>query len=486
MTATMTDATTSTRDDLLEVAELDDQILASNVDAMMSKQIDDAELFVQHSRSEVWALEDGKVKDGSFSVGQGVGVRAIAGEKTGFAHTNELNERALRNASTMAASIADRGGNRAAQVPSEPSFPRVYMGGDPTANISNDEKVRLLSELDRFTRELDSRISEVSVSIRGSTDRVFVYGSDGTNHFDDRPLVSCRIHVIAKDGNRSEVGTEGGGGRYPLDAFFDDDLSTAKTMAREAVRMATTKLNSVAAPAGEMPVVLGPGWAGILLHEAVGHGLEGDCERKQTSCFAGKVGEKVASELCTVVDDATLPDRRGSLSIDDEGTPGQRTVLIEDGILKGFMWDKHNAILTGNQSTGNGRRESFACLTIPRMTNTFMLGGESDPEDIVKSVQKGVYCTAFSGGQVDPTSGRFVFATTEAYLIEDGKITSPIHGCMLTGYPWDVMNSVSMVGSDFDLDRGIGTCGKQGQGVPVGVGQPTIKIEKITVGGTST
>ena len=482
----MSEPATVARKELLELAELTDEHLATNVDEMLNRQIDDAELYIQHKRSESWALEDGIVKDGSFSVSQGVGVRAITGEKTGFAHTNELNEQALNKASIMAASIANHGGNRVAQAPSDLPFQRLYPGGDPTSKISNDEKVRLLSELDQFTRALDSRIAEVSISIQGSTERVLVYSSDGTNQFDDRPQVNCRIHVVVKDGNRSESGQDGSGGRFALDTFFENDFARPKEMAREAVRMALIKLDSVAAPAGEMPVVLGPGWAGVLLHEAVGHGLEGDCERKKTSCFAGKVGEKVASELCTVVDDATLAGRRGSLSIDDEGTPGQRTVLIEDGILRGFMWDKHNALLTGQQSTGNGRRQSFANVTIPRMTNTFMLAGESDPEDIIRSVNKGVYCQAFSGGQVDPSSGRFVFATTEAYLIEDGKITQPIHGCMLTGYPWDVMNSISMVGSDFALDRGIGTCGKQGQGVPVGVGQPTIKVEKITVGGTAT
>ncbi len=481
----MADYKTNSRRDLLELAEFDDQILARNVDAMMRRQIDDAEIYLQHGRSDVWTLEDGKVKGGNFSVNQGVGVRAIAGEKTGFSHTNELNDRALQKACTMAASIANLGSNRAAQVPSATPFDKLYAGGDPTDGISNEEKVRLLSELDRFTRALDPRVVEVTVSIRGSRERILVYGSDGTDQFDDRPLVNCTIHVIVKDGKRTESGTDGSGGRYPLDVFFTNDFAKAKDMAREAVRMALVKLDSIAAPAGEMPVVLGPGWAAILLHEAVGHGLEGDCERKNTSCFAGKVGEKVASELCTVVDDATLEGRRGSLSIDDEGTPGQHTVLIENGILKGFMWDKHNAILTGNKSTGNGRRESFASVTIPRMTNTFMLAGESDPEDIVRSVKKGVYCSAFSGGEVNPSSGRFVFSTTEAYLIEDGKITRPIHDCMLTGYPWDVMNSITMVGSDFALDPGIGVCGKQGQGVPVGVGQPTIKVEQLTVGGTT-
>ena len=482
----MIETATQTRDDLLEIAELTDGILASNVDAMMGKQIDDAELYVQHIANESWTLEDGIVKDGSYAVSQGVGVRAIAGEKTGFAHTNELNDRSLQKVCTMASSIADRGGNRSAQAPSIAPVDRIYKGGDPTSSISSDRKVQLLSELDRFTRALDPRVAEVTVSLRGSHERVLVYASDGTDQFDDRPLVSCRVHVIVKDGQRTESGTDGGGGRYSLDLIFADDFEVAKNMAREAVRMAVVKLNSVAAPAGEMPVVLGPGWAGVLLHEAVGHGLEGDNDRKNTSVFAGKVGEKVASDLCTVVDDATIADRRGSLSIDDEGTPGQRTVLIENGVLTSFMWDKHNAILTGNKSTGNGRRESYASLTIPRMTNTFMLGGDSDPEEIVQSVDKGVYASGFAGGQVDPTSGRFVFATTEAYLIENGKCTQPIYGCILTGYPWDVMNSVTMVGSDFALDRGIGTCGKQGQSVPVGVGQPTIKVERITVGGTQT
>ena len=480
----MTDSTTQQRTELLEQSQLTEQNLASGIDAMLNKQIDDAELYLQHVSRESWTVEDGIVKDGSYVTGQGVGVRAITGEKTGFAHTNELNERSLAKACAMASSIADRGGNRSAEVPFDLPIERKYTAGNPSTSIRNEEKVRMLSELDQYTRSLDPRVAEVTVSLRGSHERVLVYGSDGTNQFDDRPLVNCQVHVIVKDGKRTESGTDGSGGRYALDVIFADNFAQAKAMAREAVRMATTMLDAKAAPAGEMPVVLGPGWAGVLLHEAVGHGLEGDNDRKNTSVFAGKIGERVASELCTVVDDATIPDRRGSMSIDDEGTPGQRTVLIENGILTSFMWDKHNAILTGNKSTGNGRRESYANLTIPRMTNTFMLGGESDPEDILRSVKKGVYASGFSGGQVDPTSGRFVFATTEAYLIEDGKLTQPITGCMLSGYPWEVMNSVTMVGRDFALDRGIGTCGKQGQAVPVGVGQPTIKVEKITVGGT--
>ena len=481
----MSEQPETVRNDLLELAQLTEANLTTGVDSMLSKQLDDAELYLEHARNESWTLEDGTVKGGSFSVAQGLGVRAIAGEKTGFSHTNELNESALNKACFMASSIADRGGNRIAQVDAASQIARLYGGGDPGANVPNDERVRLLAEIDKYTRALEPRVKEVTVSLRSSRSRVLVYGSDGTDRADDRPLVSCSVHVIVKDGARTESGLDAGGGRYILDAFLADDYAVVKRMAREAVQTAVTNLEAVAAPAGEMPVVLGPGWAGILLHEAVGHGLEGDNERKKTSVFAGKIGEKVASELCTVVDDATIPDRRGSLSIDDEGTPAQRTVLIEDGILRGFMWDKHNAILTGNQSTGNGRRESYQHLTIPRMTNTFMLGGKDDPEDIVKSVNKGVYAASFSGGQVNPTSGRFVFAATKAFLIEDGKLTSPIHGCMLTGYPWDVMNSVTMVGTDFALDNGIGTCGKQGQGVPVGVGQPTIKVEKITVGGTA-
>lgn len=482
----MTESISQQRAQLLDQSKLTDQNLSAGIDAMLGKQVDDAELYLQHVSNESWVLEDGIVKDGNYSVGQGVGVRAITGEKTGFAHTNELNDQSLARACSMASSIADRGGNRSAQLPTNTPISRMYKGGDPTSSISSDEKVRMLSELDAYTRSLDPRVAEVTVSLHGSHERVLVYGSDGTNQYDDRPLVNCRVHVVVKEGTRSENGTDGGGGRYPLEVIFYDDFAMAKSLAREAVRMATNQLTSVPAPAGEMPVVLGPGWAGVLLHEAVGHGLEGDNERKNTSVFAGKVGERVASELCTVVDDATIEDRRGSLSIDDEGTPGQRTVLIENGILRSFMWDKHNAILTGNKSTGNGRRQSYASLTIPRMTNTFMLGGESDPDDIVRSVKKGVYASGFSGGQVDPTSGRFVFATTEAYLIEDGKCTQSINGCILSGYPWDVMNSVTMVGNDFALDRGIGTCGKQGQSVPVGVGQPTIKVEKITVGGTQT
>lgn len=482
----MSEAPINTRTELLEIAQLSDRDLETSVDTMMDHQIDDAELYLQHKRRESWALEDQQVKDGSFSVSQGVGVRAITGEKTGFSHTNELNDRALKKACVMAASIADTGGNQSIQPSKKIEFPIHYDGGDPGSSVPNAERVQLLSEIDRYTRALDPRITEVSVSVSSSHERILVFGSDGTNQSDDRPLINFRVHVIAKGANRTESGTSGGGGRYALETFLADSYAEPKRLAADAVRMAITKLDSVDAPAGEMPVVLGPGWAGILLHEAVGHGLEGDNERKQTSVFAGKVGEKVASELCTVIDDGSIASRRGSLSIDDEGTPSQRTVLIENGVLRGFMWDKHNAILTGNQSTGNGRRENYACLTIPRMTNTFMLGGQDDPEDIIKSVNKGVYAASFSGGQVDPTSGRFVFAATEAYLIENGKKTSPIHGCMLTGYPWDVMNSVTMVGSDFALDQGIGTCGKQGQSVPVGVGQPTIKVEKITVGGTAT
>ena len=481
----MSNDSTQDRADLLDLAQLDDQHLESGISQMMDHQIDDAEIYLQHSRNESWSLEDRQVKDGSFSVGQGMGIRAITGEKTGFAQTNELNETALSKTCIMAASIADRGGNRSAASPQLSEFHKYYQAGDPGSGVPNQERVKLLTEIDQYTRAIDSRITEVSISVRTSHERILVYSSDGTNHFDDRPLFSFRIQVIAKNQKRTESGTAGGGGRYPLESYLAEGYAQPKRLAAEAVRMAITKLDSVDAPAGEMPVVLGPGWAGILLHEAVGHGLEGDNERKQTSVFAGKVGKKVASDLCTVVDDGAIDNRRGSLSIDDEGTPAQRTVLIENGILKGFMWDKHNAILTGNQSTGNGRRENYGCLTIPRMTNTFMLAGQDEPEDIVRSVNRGVYAAAFSGGQVDPTSGRFVFAATEAYLIENGKKTSPINGCMLTGYPWDVMNSVTMVGSDFALDDGVGTCGKQGQSVPVGVGQPTIKIEKITVGGTA-
>ncbi|MGL4316438.1 MAG: metalloprotease TldD [Pseudomonas sp.] len=444
--------------------------------------IDAADLYFQSQISETWVLEDGIVKEGSFNLDQGVGVRAQSGEKTGFAYSNAISAAALSQAARAARSISRAGQEGRVQAFSSPAVSALYAPDNPLEVLGRAEKVELLKRIDVATRALDPRIKQVTVSLAGVWDRILVAASDGSLGADIRPLVRFNVSVIVEQNGRRERGGHGGGGRTDYRYFLAEDR--AMGYAREALRQALVNLEAIPAPAGSMPVVMGAGWSGVLLHEAVGHGLEGDFNRKGSSAYSGKIGEKVASSLCTIVDDGTLAERRGSLSIDDEGTPTHCTTLIENGVLKGYMQDKLNARLMGVARTGNGRRESYAHLPMPRMTNTYMLAGESDPEEIIRSVKKGIYCANLGGGQVDITSGKFVFSTSEAYLIEDGKITAPVKGATLIGNGPEAMSRVSMVGTDLALDSGVGTCGKDGQSVPVGVGQPTLKIDAITVGGT--
>ncbi|MDX1368918.1 metalloprotease TldD [Pseudomonas sp.] len=444
--------------------------------------IDAADLYFQSQVSETWVLEDGIVKEGSFNLDQGVGVRAQSGEKTGFAYSNAITAEALTQAARAARSIARAGQNARVQAFSSPQVTALYAPDNPLDVIGRAQKVELLKQVDVATRALDSRIKQVTVSLAGVWDRILVAAQDGGLGVDIRPLVRFNVSVIVEQNGRRERGGHGGGGRTDYRYFMSEDR--AMGYAREALRQALVNLEAIPAPAGTLPVVMGAGWSGVLLHEAVGHGLEGDFNRKGSSAYSGRMGEKVASSLCTIVDDGTLAGRRGSLSVDDEGTPTQCTTLIENGVLKGYMQDKLNARLMGAARTGNGRRESYAHLPMPRMTNTYMLAGASDPEEIIRSVKKGIYCANLGGGQVDITSGKFVFSTSEAYLIENGKITAPVKGATLIGNGPEAMSRVSMVGNDLALDSGVGTCGKDGQSVPVGVGQPTLKIDAITVGGT--
>ena len=468
---------------LLMPADLSQDAVGSVLGQLVSAPgVDAADLYFQHQISESWMLEDGIVKDGSFNVDQGVGVRAHSGEKTGFAYSNEIRLPALTQAVDAARSIARAGQTGALQAWHRPDNAPLYAADNPLDVMPQSEKVAFLQSLDAYTRSLDPRITQVTVSLGGVYDSVLVAASDGTWAGDIRPLVRLNISVIIEHNGRRERGSAGGGGRTDYRFFVAQDR--AMGYAREAVRQAIVNLDAIAAPAGSMPVVMGPGWSGVLLHEAVGHGLEGDFNRKGSSAYSGRVGEKVASSLCTIVDDGTLPNRRGSLTVDDEGTPTNCTTLIENGVLKGYIQDKLNARLMGVPATGNGRRESYAHLPMPRMTNTYMLAGESDPEEIIASVKKGIYCANLGGGQVDITSGKFVFSTSEAYLIEDGKITAPVKGATLIGNGPEAMTRVSMVGNDLALDSGVGTCGKDGQSLPVGVGQPTLKIDQLTVGGT--
>ncbi len=444
--------------------------------------IDAADLYFQNRISEAWVLEEGIVKEGSFNLDQGVGVRALAGEKTGFSYSNALTMPALLQAAQASRSIAQAGQQVQPIAIQSVAHTALYPADNPLQVLSREEKVALLKQVDAATRALDARITQVTVSLTGSWEQVLIATLDGRLAADVRPLVRFNVSVIIEHNGRRERGTAGGGGRSDYRYFLEQDRAMA--YAREAVRQAQVNLEAIAAPAGTLPVVLGPGWSGVLLHEAVGHGLEGDFNRKGSSAYSGKVGEQVASSLCTIVDDGTLVGRRGSLSIDDEGTPSQYNTLIENGVLRGYMQDSMNARLMGVAPTGNGRRESYAHVPMPRMTNTYMLAGESEPQDIVRSVKRGIYCANLGGGQVDITSGKFVFSTSEAYLIEDGKITAPIKGATLIGNGPEAMRQVSMVGNDLELDGGVGMCGKAGQTVPVGVGQPTLKIDGITVGGT--
>ncbi|MBI2779340.1 MAG: metalloprotease TldD [Gammaproteobacteria bacterium] len=450
---------------------------------VLNHAVDSADLYFQATHYESWSLEDGIVKEGSYSIDRGVGVRAISGEKTGFAYSDEIALPALTEAALAARAIARSGQQQRVKAWSAVAGHGLYLPTNPLGTLPEQDKVALLESLDAEARKQDPRVKQVMVSLAGVYDVVLVAASDGTLAADVRPLVRVNVSVIVEQDGRREQGSSGGGGRAGY-AFFSAD-GRALGYAREAVRQALVNLDARDAPAGAMQVVLGPGWPGVLLHEAIGHGLEGDFNRKGTSAFAGRIGERVASPLCTVVDDGTLDSRRGSLNVDDEGTPTQRTVLIENGILKGYMQDKMNARLMGVAPTGNGRRESYAHLPMPRMTNTYMLAGEHDPQEIIASVKNGLYAVNFGGGQVDITSGKFVFSASEAYMIEDGKITYPVKGATLIGNGPDVLTRVSMVGNDLKLDAGVGTCGKEGQSVPVGVGQPTLRVDGLTVGGTS-
>jgi len=467
---------------LLEPAGISENQLHAVLGNILGKSIDAADIYFQSSYSESWLLEDGIVKDGSHEVEQGVGVRAINGDKTGFAYSNELILPALERAATAASSIAKRADQQQLQIkPSQPLVRQLYPALNPLLSMPAAAKIELLKNLDVAARQLDPRVKQVIASLSGSYETILVINHQGQLVADVRPLVRLNVSVIVEQNGRRERGNAGGGGRFDYHYFDTLGLEYAK----EAVREALVNLEAVDAPAGTMPVVLGPGWPGVLLHEAIGHGLEGDFNRKGTSAFSGRIGERVAAPGCTVVDDGTLPGRRGSLNVDDEGNPTQCTVLIENGILKGYMQDSLNARLMGVAPTGNGRRESFAHLPMPRMTNTYMLAGPYNPDEIIASVQRGIYAVNFSGGQVDITSGKFVFAASEAYLIEKGKITRPIKGATLIGNGPEVLTKVSMLGNDLKLDSGVGVCGKDGQSVPVGVGQPTLKIDSLTVGGTA-
>ena len=467
---------------MLEPAGLEERHLNSTLGHIMQGSVDYADLYFQVSRQEAWTMEDSILREGSFSLDQGVGVRAVSGEKTGFAYSDEMVLPALEKAAGAARAIVRHGQQKSLPAWQRSDSPLLYPLADPTTSIGDADKTALIADVEAKTRALDPRIEQVIVSMTSSQDMVLVAASDGTLAADIRPLVRFNVSVILEHEGRREQGYAGGGARADLSYFLDDDRPME--YAREAVRQAVVQLDAVAAPAGAMPVVLGPGWPGVLLHEAVGHGLEGDFNRKGTSAFTGRVGQTVASELCTIVDDGTIPNRRGSLAVDDEGTPGQYNVLVENGVLKGYMQDKLNARLMGVAPTGNGRRESFAHITMPRMTNTYMLGGPHEHDEIIASVDKGVYAPNFGGGQVDITSGKFVFSASEAYLIEKGKITAPIKGAMLIGDGPEVLSRISMVGNDLKLDSGVGTCGKEGQSVPVGVGQPSLRIDELTVGGT--
>jgi len=483
----MSDTLAHAKANLLEGSDITSGDVEAVVSDLLGHSIDFAEVFIQSMRSESWGLEDGIVKDGSFSVDAGIGVRAVVGEKTGFAYSEDILFDGLNASAKAAKSIAKR--SPAGQGSSLPAYAvqpvdAQYQPINPIELLSDAEKVALLHHVDEVARGQDGRVKEVNVRISANHESMMVMASDGTLNADIRPLVRLDVSVIVEAGGRRERGNAGGGGRHGLDELAQSDW--ADDLACEAVRMALVNLEAGDAPAGPMPVVLGPGWPGVLLHEAVGHGLEGDFNRKGSSAFANRLGQQVASELCTVVDDGAMPGRRGSLSIDDEGTPTQQTTLIENGRLVGYMQDKLNARLMNVRSTGNGRRQSYAHVPMPRMTNTYMLPGQDAPEDIIRSVKNGVYAVNFGGGSVDITSGRFVFSATEAYLIEGGHVTAPIRGATLIGNGPEVMTKVSMVGNDLALDAGVGVCGKDGQGVPVGVGQPTLKVDEIIVGGTQT
>ncbi|MBG6240621.1 MAG: metalloprotease TldD [Candidatus Symbiopectobacterium sp. Dall1.0] len=472
---------------LLTANNLSQQDLFSVLDVLNERRLDYADLYFQSSYHESWVLEDRIIKDGSYNIDQGVGIRAVSGEKTGFAYADQITLNALHQSAQAARSIVREQGTGRVRTLGENAHRALYPQLNPLDSLSREEKLVLLQRADSVARTADARVQEVSVSLTGVYEHVLVAATDGTLAADVRPLVRLSISVLVEQDGKREHGASGGGARVGYDYFWQvvDGEARVEAWAKEAVRMALVNLSAVAAPAGTMPVVLGAGWPGVLLHEAVGHGLEGDFNRRGTSVFSGQMGKLVASELCTVVDDGTLEGRRGSLAMDDEGVAGQYNVLIENGVLKGYMQDKLNARLMGVAPTGNGRRESYAHLPMPRMTNTYMLAGKSTPEEIISSVEYGLYAPNFGGGQVDITSGKFVFSTSEAYLIENGKVTTPVKGATLIGSGIEAMQQISMVGNDLALDKGVGVCGKEGQSLPVGVGQPTLKLDSMTVGGTA-
>ena len=469
---------------LLEPFGLDETDLAKTLAEIKAHKVDEADLYFQYTRSEGWSLEEGIVKTGSFSIDQGVGVRAVSGEKTAFAYSDDISKASLMDAARTVRTIgaAAKGGRVKVPTRKVASSRSLYGGLDPISSLDSTEKVALLGRVEQMARAKDPRVIQVMAGLASEYDVVMVVRADGTLAADVRPLVRLSVTVIAEQNGRRGVGSAGGGGRFGLD-HFDDAL--AQSYVDEAVQCALTNLDARPAPAGEMSVVLGSGWPGILLHEAIGHGLEGDFNRKGSRAFSGRIGQRVAAKGVTVLDDGTIPDRRGSLNVDDEGNPSQSNVLIEDGILKGYIQDNMNARLMGVKPTGNGRRESYAHVPMPRMTNTYMLGGDKSPEEIVSSLKKGLYAVNFGGGQVDITSGKFVFSTSLAYWVENGKIQYPVKGATLVGNGPDALTRVSLIGNDMKLDPGVGTCGKEGQSVPVGVGQPTLRIDGLTVGGTA-
>ncbi|WP_462153686.1 metalloprotease TldD [Pseudoalteromonas piscicida] len=472
---------------LLTNSQLTREQILQTLEYIHQHKVNYADLYFQSSYHETWVLEDGIVKDGSYNIERGVGVRAVSGEKTGFSYSDAINIEALTKAAEAARSIAQAGESSKVQVFSDVKAPIQFQPAQPITSMSDADKVALLREIEQCIRDLAPEAQQVVSSLSAVYEEVLIAASDGTFATDIRPLIRLNCSVLLEKNGRRERGSAGGGARLDYGYFKElvDGAPRWMQFAKEAVRQASVNLEAIDAPAGAMPVVLGSGWPGVLLHEAVGHGLEGDFNRKGASAFSGKIGEQVASSLCTVVDDGTIADRRGSLNVDDEGTPAAYNVLIENGILKGYMQDKQNASLMGVAPTGNARRESYAHLPMPRMTNTYMLAGEHSQEEIIRSVDKGIFASNFGGGQVDITSGKFVFSASEAYLIENGKITQPIKGATLIGNGPEVMKKVSMVGNDLALDRGVGVCGKDGQSVPVGVGQPSLKIDEITVGGTA-
>jgi len=469
---------------ILEPAALDESKLDAIFAQLLSPEVDYADLYFQSARYESWSLEDSIIKNGSYSIEQGVGVRSVVGEQTGFAYSDEISYDALMNAAKAARAISKQGATARERVWRTTDAPKFYFADDdPLASMSEAEKIELLRTADTVARAESPYVKQVMASLAGAYETILIVNHDGELVSDIRPLIRMNVSVIVEKDGKTEMAGRGGGGG--LDFSYFTEQERVSEYAKEAVRQALVNVDAIAAPAGSMPVVLGSGWPGVLLHEAVGHGLEGDFNRKGTSAFAGRMGEQVASKGVTVVDNGAMEDRRGSLNVDDEGTPTQCTTLIEDGILTGYMMDKLNARLMNAKSTGNARRESYAHLPMPRMTNTYMLAGDKQPEDIIASVDKGLYAVNFGGGQVDITSGQFVFSASEAYLIENGKVTQPVKGATLIGNGPEVMNRISMIGNDLALDSGVGNCGKAGQSVPVGVGQPTLKVDDLTVGGTA-